>query len=62
VTQPTTCDRTNVDRALKDTRIRALIDAADAIEAAADAEQDYYAPQGMYQAADLIRRMAEELT
>ncbi|MFB7936641.1 hypothetical protein [Streptomyces sp. NPDC056049] len=60
MTQPATCDRAGVERALKDTRIRALIDAADAVEAAADAEQDYYAPQGMYQAVDLLRRMAEE--
>ncbi|MFF8839603.1 hypothetical protein [Streptomyces sp. NPDC015130] len=60
MTQPATCDRANVERALKATRVRALIDAANAVEAAAEAEEDYYAPQGMYQAVDLLRRMAEE--
>jgi hypothetical protein len=34
--------------------------AADAIEKAADEHPDYYVPQGLYDAADRLRRMADE--
>ncbi|MFD8845461.1 hypothetical protein [Streptomyces pseudogriseolus] len=42
------------------TRAAVLREAADRIEKAADEHPDYYTPQGLYDAADRLRRMADE--
>lgn len=64
MTLPATCDRADVDRALKATRIRALIDAATALT---DACPDHSTGDTCFMScqcdgADAILRMAEELT
>jgi len=62
VTQPTTCARADVERALKDTRTRALIDAAEALTTACPdhGTADTCLIRCQCDGANAIRRMAEE--
>ena len=62
MTQPSTCARADVERALKDTRTRALIDAAEALTAACPIHStgETCFMRCQCDGADAIRRMAEE--